>query len=80
MKKIICILTLLISLSFTSATDYCDGWEEGYCEGFKDVKGRLAWCPVTPLCPLPEVYQNTYKDGYNRGFKKGRKDAKDYIR
>ena len=84
MKNLLIILTL--SLCFT-ATDfkaqdynvyndpYCKGREEGYCEGWKDVKGVLALCPITPVCPVPKVYRTRYLDGYNRGFKKGVKDA-----
>lgn len=57
--------------------DYSDGWEDGYCEGWKDVKGNLALCPLTPLCPLPELKcSEGYKCGYNRGFKAGYRAAK----
>jgi len=56
-------------------SDYSEGWKDGYCEGWKDVKEKNAVCPVTPVCPVPEVGKNTYKDGYNRGFKKGMSDA-----
>ena len=55
----------------TLDSDFCEGWKDGYCEGWKDVKGQLALCPLTPLCPLPEIGQDTYKGGYNRGFKAG---------
>tara|TARA_B110000037_G_scaffold217020_1_gene277189 strand:+ start:765 stop:1055 length:291 start_codon:yes stop_codon:yes gene_type:complete len=57
-------------------SDYEDGWEDGYCEGWKDVKGQLALCPLTPLCPLPKIEcSEGYKCGYNRGFKAGMKAA-----
>ncbi len=59
----------------TSNSDFCDGWEDGYCEGWKDVKGSLSLCPLTPLCPLPAIGQDTYKGGYNRGFKAGSRAA-----
>ncbi len=59
----------------TATTDFCDGWEDGYCEGWKDVKGQLAICPITPICPIPEIGQNSYRGGYNRGFKAGMKAA-----
>ena len=55
--------------------DYCDGWEEGYCEGYKDVKGQMAICPVTPVCPVPKADCQSYNCGYNRAFKSGRKKA-----
>ena len=53
-------------------SDYEDGWEDGYCEGWKDVKGQFAICPITPICPIPKISCNEgYKCGYNRGFKYG---------
>jgi len=56
--------------------EYQEGWEEGHCQGWKDVKGRYAVCPVTPICPVPTINcPNGYRCGYNRGFKRGRKDA-----
>lgn len=89
MKKLLFISILLLgSITLTSITDeitpttitssdYQDGWKDGYCEGWKDVKGPYAVCPVTPVCPVPQVscYEG-FKCGYNRGFKKGRVDAK----
>lgn len=60
----------------SAESSYCEGWEDGYCEGWKDVEGRYAVCPVTPVCPVPEVdCSQGYKCGYNRGFKRGMKDA-----
>ena len=58
-------------------SDYEEGWEDGYCEGWKDVKGQMALCPLTPLCPLPELEcSEGYKCGYNRGFKAGMRAAR----
>ena len=76
-------LTAFTTSNFESSTktevsgnsDFCDGWEDGYCEGWKDVKGSMALCPLTPLCPLPELGQDTYRGGYNRGFKAGSRAA-----
>jgi hypothetical protein len=63
------------TIVFFGNTDFCDGWEDGYCEGWKDVKGQFAICPITPICPIAEIGQDTYKGGYNRGFKAGSKAA-----
>ena len=27
-------------------TDYNEGWEDGFCEGWKDEKGQFAICPI----------------------------------
>jgi hypothetical protein len=56
-------------------SEFCEGWEEGYCEGWKDVKGQYAICPITPICPIPEIGQDNYRGGYNRGFKAGTRAA-----
>ena len=75
MKKFI-LFSRFFSLSFTTQDPYCEGWDLGYCEGWQSIKGQLAMCPMTPICPIPEVLENEYNDGYNRGFLKGRADAK----
>lgn len=92
MKKVISIVVITIISSFLTSfitintnsskteisikSDYCDGWEDGYCEGWKDVRGQFAICPITPICPIPELGKDTYRGGYNRGFKAGSKAAK----
>ena len=63
--------------SLESESDYCDGWKDGYVEGWKDVKGQFALEPLVPLCPLAKLECNEgYRCGYNRGFKAGMKAAK----
>ena len=58
-----------------SQSEYCEGWEEGYCEGYKDIKGEFSICPITPLCPMSEIFKDSWKDGYHRAFLAGRKKA-----
>lgn len=70
MKKILTIILIYLSLSFTSA--FSEGWKEGYKSGYcYQVEGCLE--PLVPLAPLPEAGFNTYKDGYNSGFIAGKK-------
>ena len=94
MKKILLLSITLLCASFLMSnsktitsensiekllkTEFCEGFEDGYCEGWKDVKGTYAICPVTPICPIPKIGQSSdsYKDGYNTGFKKGMRDAR----
>lgn len=91
MKNLILLLVLSIALvsfanpvsensnnspDITVSSDYCNGWSDGYCEGYKDVKGQYAICPVAPTCPIANPGQTRYKDGYNRGFKAGTGAAK----
>jgi len=85
MKKVIFIITLMFCLtSFkpfvahheVAASSFCEGFADGYCEGYKDVKGIYAICPITPICPIPEIGKGSYKGGYNTGFKQGSAYAK----
>jgi hypothetical protein len=82
------IIVVLITTAFTSniilsttientisQSEYCEGWEEGYCEGYKDIKGEFSICPIAPLCPMPEMFKDSWKDGYHRAFLAGRKKA-----
>ena len=87
--KIFAVIGILkISASFTglnfldrpiqktsSQSEYCEGWEEGYCEDYKDIKGEFSIYPITPLCPMPEIFKDSWKDGYHRPFLAGRKKA-----
>jgi len=72
----------VVFFSFTSnvnkkvdQTEFCEGFKDGFCEGYKDVKGSYSVCPVTPVCPVPEVGKNSYNGGYNTGFKVGMRMA-----
>jgi len=67
--------TNLQTVEIIKNSNFCDGWEDGYCEGWKDVKGSNSLCPLTPLCPLPRLGEDTYRGGYNRGFKAGSRAA-----
>ena len=62
-----------LTLIDNNYTDFDDGWEEGFCEGWKDVKGKNAFCPFTPFAPFPKLNESSssFRDGYNRGFKFG---------
>lgn len=76
------IILLTVSFPFllmsaTPSSDYCDGWEDGYEQG---------WCyeryacisPITPICPIPRYYESnsSYTDGYNRGFETALKNRR----
>lgn len=89
MKKFIIFLlfSTLGMITLTSVKDnakvvkiesgFDKGWEDGYCEGWKDVKGQFAICPIAPISPIPPIgcSNDNYKCGYNMGFKAGYKAA-----
>jgi hypothetical protein len=75
MKKLLIALMLTISIAQATRDNsgFCAGWEDGYKSG---------WCyqemyclpPLTPLCPLPRLGEDSYQGGYNRGFIQGIND------
>jgi hypothetical protein len=80
MRGIILVPLLMVGIFFVMGftgdvsvkSDYVRGWEDGWCEGWKDVKGRDAYCPYAPYAPYPEYNcSEGYRCGYNRGFKYG---------
>ena len=56
---------------------YNEGWKDGHCEGWKEIKGQNAYCPYAPYPPYPKYPKSTdsYKDGYNDGYRRGMSDA-----
>lgn len=83
MKRIsLFLLTIGIGITLMSYepipySDFCDGWSDGYCEGYKSVEGQYATCPTAPACPTATIGKSTFKGGYNLGYEKGKKDAKE---
>tara|TARA_R110002167_G_scaffold11861_4_gene51358 strand:+ start:1561 stop:1803 length:243 start_codon:yes stop_codon:yes gene_type:complete len=77
MRNIIFVLVSLVTgLSvMAQSSEYREGFGDGYCEGWKDVKGQYYYCPYAPYPPYPDYGKDHYRGGYNRGFKKGRRSA-----
>ena len=78
MKKTLIILLSFLSLTSLAQSDFDWGFEDGWCEGYRDVKGEYASCPSVPSVPSLTSSQSSdsYTDGYNTGFKAGMKKAK----
>jgi len=78
MKKLIFILNIcmfLMVIMFHTTSDYCDGWKEGYKQGYcYEVQNCIT--PIIPICPIAKVNQSSYEDGYNRGFLAGKNNKK----
>ena len=67
----------IIKSEITLESEFNKGFADGYCEGWKDVKGKYVYCPYAPYAPYPTLEQSadSYRDGYNTGFKAGRRKA-----
>ena len=65
MKKYIIIVILIISAYASSP--FCEGFKAGYKAGY--CYGQYSCMePMTPMCPMPNMGEETWMDGYNRGF------------
>lgn len=68
------VILLWLALALSPPTEYCEGWEDGYQEGYCH---EIVNCvkPIAPVCPIPKIEcREGYRCGYNRGFTKGRRD------
>ena len=71
-KKIIKETTNSITIQ---GETYCDGWSDGYKDGWCYGKGVGCLSPLVPLCPLRRLNEeDSYKAGYQRGFLRGQHD------
>jgi len=71
MRKILAGIAILLMMSFGKNSEFCDGWNDGYSEGYCYEQTEGCYAPQAPTCPFANVNANTYKDGYNRGFQRG---------
>lgn len=58
------------------ALNYTTGWKDGFCEGWKFIKGSLDDCPAVPQAKRCEDCPNTYKSGFSTAFEAGIQAAK----
>lgn len=90
-KKVIIAMAIGVLLLFNATTteatevrtekvtysEYSEGFQDGYCQGWKYVKGEYALCPIPPITPIPDLdCSSGYTCGYNRGFAWGMSAAR----
>jgi hypothetical protein len=73
LKKLLLILLLVPAITF--ASDFDRGYELGFCEGYRYVRGQFSISPISPIPPIPPVGRDRFLDGYNMGFVEGVKRA-----
>ena len=68
----------LVAKKTTLTTKYEEGWKDGHCEGWKEEKGKNAYCPYAPYAPYQTYPKSShaYRDGYNDGYRRGMSDAR----
>lgn len=73
------ITTLLtICINFTHASEFCEGYKQGYIAGHCSSQGiplNLCVRPIVPICPIPNPGETTYSDGYAQGFREASIDG-----
>ena len=74
-KKIISALLLSVFSVSAFASEFCDGFKQGYITGHKQSSGS-SLKPLTPRCPLKPLKgfgdpKSDYEFGYTIGYRKG---------
>lgn len=65
------VLIIILLLSGGMQPSYCDGYEDGFLDGYCYGTGiELCLPPLPPLCPSWRAIdeEDSYKGGYQRGF------------
>lgn len=73
MKNITLLLLFFITNLAYSQSNYSNGFQSGYKNGYCHNKGVGCVSPNPPIAPLPSVNEslNSFQDGYNQGFSVG---------
>lgn len=62
---------ICVPSAYADMQDYYKGYNSGWSEGWRKIKGRNTVPPVPSVPPVPGAEQDNYQDGYNDGFLAG---------
>jgi len=61
-----------LALVASAGGDFDRGFEKGFDEGYRFVRGEFAISPIPPIPPIPRIDQeDRFFGGYNVGFVTG---------
>jgi hypothetical protein len=63
-KTLITPLLLLISIGSAYASEFCDGFNEGY----KTIKGNMVIVPICPIAPITPIGSTAFREGIKAGI------------
>lgn len=63
-RALITILLLAISFGSAYASEFCDGFNEGY----KTIKGNMVIVPICPLAPITPIESTAFREGIKAGI------------
>ena len=74
-KSVLAILFFALFSVSAFASEFCDGFEQGYITGYKQASGS-SLSPLVPLCPLEPMKgfgdpKSDYEFGYTTGYRRG---------
>lgn len=74
-KAILAFVFLAFQWTSAYASQFCDGFEQGYISGYKQAK-NASLAPLVPLCPLQPLKrfgdpESDFEHGYTIGFRRG---------
>lgn len=62
---------------------FCDGWERGYQYGLEEwaiENNKNKPLKINPICPVPEINENTYVRGFELGIERAKKDMEQDLK
>lgn len=66
MKYLILIISVLLSMNiYAKKSEFCIGFENGY----KSVKGNMAFVPLCPIAPVTPIGSTPLQEGIKAGIK-----------
>jgi hypothetical protein len=75
LRPILTVAALLVAalpMPARAGDGFCRGYEAGYKRGYcSNHGGQMCIPPIPPICPIPNVGENSFQDGYDRGFQDG---------
>jgi hypothetical protein len=79
MKRAVLIIFLMLFSAGAFASEFCDGFNQGYITGYKQAS-HSSLAPLVPLCPLEPLKgfgdpKSDFEFGYTIGYRKGLADG-----
>lgn len=72
MRPLVASAWLLFSATAFAQSDFCEGWKNGYQQGWCFGYGSGCGTVTAPMCPSANYGESSYADGYNRGLLLGK--------
>ena len=76
MRKLLLVFALFCTTAFAGidlapGQGFDQGYEIGFEQGWKHVRGSYSVAPIAPIAPIPKIGFDDFFGGYDEGFLAG---------